>query len=357
MNNGSVSQITALLDVSSGLQPCATEEGVRRLLAEAQQALPECSFALAAFDETSWDMHHVLCSDKVRPDISQMFESGFPLHEFLTASGIKLDGTCVDVSASKIFQAIGTVYAMAIARKASVGPGLLVVAWRDQPFGVFRRPDLDVIEQLSHVSAAMVQLRAGSEAELQKKLGSVLDQIGIGLIVAGKNLEISYSNHNAERFLSDGQYVANVSHHLEIMDALARKRIERSIDYALQQAGDSDAAGPAIIPLRGKMTEIMLKTSLMPMLSCPLLGPARTALIMWPTGQRTSISLEKLREIGLTNAESRLTEALLQGKTVTQYAKEKNLAVATVRAHLKRVMMRLDVHRQSDLVRTLLEMF
>lgn len=55
--------------------------------------------------------------------------------------------------------------------------------------------------------------------------------------------------------------------------------------------------------------------------------------------------------LGLTRAEAALVSTLVRGGTVEQHSSEKGITVGTARIHLKQVMSKTGVHRQTDLVR------
>lgn len=57
---------------------------------------------------------------------------------------------------------------------------------------------------------------------------------------------------------------------------------------------------------------------------------------------------------GLTGAEAQLAVALTDGKTLTEYARESDLSLHTVRSTLKQIFAKTDTSRQVDLVRLLL---
>jgi DNA-binding CsgD family transcriptional regulator len=67
-----------------------------------------------------------------------------------------------------------------------------------------------------------------------------------------------------------------------------------------------------------------------------------------------SASLDALQSLyRLTPAEARLTIALVAGQQIDEYADGQGIARSTAATHLKRVLGKMGVHRQSDIVRTL----
>ncbi|MGF2508686.1 helix-turn-helix transcriptional regulator, partial [Ralstonia pseudosolanacearum] len=56
----------------------------------------------------------------------------------------------------------------------------------------------------------------------------------------------------------------------------------------------------------------------------------------------------------LTEAESRLASALVQGDTLEQYAQRRGVSIGTVRYQLKQVLSKTGTNRQSELMRKVL---
>jgi DNA-binding CsgD family transcriptional regulator len=61
-----------------------------------------------------------------------------------------------------------------------------------------------------------------------------------------------------------------------------------------------------------------------------------------------------IQAYGLTPAEAALVRCLLQGHDVAATADQLRITLETARTHLRRVLVKTDTHRQSDLVRLLL---
>jgi DNA-binding CsgD family transcriptional regulator len=57
---------------------------------------------------------------------------------------------------------------------------------------------------------------------------------------------------------------------------------------------------------------------------------------------------------GMTPAEARLTEALVQGQSLQQYAEARRVTMSTVRTQLKAATAKTGTRRQADLVRIVL---
>ncbi|WYX35916.1 hypothetical protein WJ966_02415 [Achromobacter xylosoxidans] len=75
----------------------------------------------------------------------------------------------------------------------------------------------------------------------------------------------------------------------------------------------------------------------------------------WTRRSSTAIFRSPLRALfGLTEAEARLASALVAGKTVEAYARDRGVTVGTARYQLNQVLGKVGARRQADLVRQVL---
>ena len=80
-------------------------------------------------------------------------------------------------------------------------------------------------------------------------------------------------------------------------------------------------------------------------------GSSNCFSVMITARTRGPVGKEVLTDLfGLTLAESRLAECLIQGISPTQYAAQQTLSQNTVRNQLKSIFEKTGVRRQSDLV-------
>ena len=75
------------------------------------------------------------------------------------------------------------------------------------------------------------------------------------------------------------------------------------------------------------------------------------ALVILSRGrENTALSERLLKLSGLTVAERRVADHVLQGKSLMETAQETNLALSTVRSYMKRILAKTSTHRQSQFV-------
>lgn len=87
------------------------------------------------------------------------------------------------------------------------------------------------------------------------------------------------------------------------------------------------------------------------------LGSTFVVLITDPSQNRTVDITELMDGFGLTTAEANVALAIAMGKTAHEIASELKVALPTTRTHIQRVMHKLAVNKQADIVRILARYF
>lgn len=86
----------------------------------------------------------------------------------------------------------------------------------------------------------------------------------------------------------------------------------------------------------------------------PSAGRAGAILFLADPERAPALDAGVLEQVwGLTPAEARLAKALMQGKTVQDFARDGGVSLNTARTHLKRIFLKTGVRRQAELVRLL----
>ena len=132
--------------------------------------------------------------------------------------------------------------------------------------------------------------------------------------------------------------------------------LQRLIDGAVQTgAGKSLAAGGALQLVGAGGRRLQVLVTPLPALSAALEGKAMAAVFCSDPDAvigRLSQRLEALYR--LTPAEGQLTEALVNGQSLQEYAQARCVTMNTLRMQLKSAAAKTGAKRQSDLVRIVL---
>lgn len=348
-----VENSVSLLDAQGYLGAGIGVPAVEHLIFCGREKLPECAFAFLAFDTATNTLFKSLFSKNVSAEHRKFCESVFISAPFLTRNGAEFDGSLIHLAGSKTAEAGNLGNAVAITHRTTKQSAFIFVVWRERSLGAFAPPDLGVIHEIAHTAANIVRVCALRDGDIRNNLGEFLDCLETGLFVVDRNFAIHHANKNAAQILHNAQNTLRADDRLYFEDSASRARVERSLDYVFDGAPLDSVTATASVPLPNAGGK-MLRLQVSPIRNCVLIAPRLAALMIAPAERSTEIGYERLRELGLTNAESKLAGALLNGITVIEYAKREGLAVPTVRAHLKRAMLRLGVHRQPEFIRKLL---
>ena len=249
--------------------------------------------------------------------------------------------------------------------KGPSGGGYLGVV-RPTRAGAFDREDVRLFNLLlSHMQQAMqVRLRLATLGLERDTALEVLDQLGIGVLIADARARVTYENGIAEAILRKGDGLG--------VDATGPRRLraanagQTSILHGLiGQAAD----GAAVFPGRDKRNgggPLRLDRSKGGPLVVSVLpaqagaawnvSPGRAALVLIRTSEAaarsTAVDLRAL--YGLTAKEAAAAEAVAQGLGVKGAAESLGIMPSTLRTHLLRVFEKTGTSRQAELV-TLVE--
>jgi DNA-binding CsgD family transcriptional regulator len=237
-----------------------------------------------------------------------------------------------------------------------------VSALRSKSSGTFTSDELAVFQFLvPHLRTAVVihGRIAGLEADLRTAT-SALDHFSTSVLVVDSNFQVTFLNRAAEALLQsrDGLRL--------LADGLRASRREDSERLRNRIAAVANAANAAAQPARQAIFisrpsgRRPLEVLVAPLPEQSVLGNRRRAAALFITDPEQQVEpvAAPLRELfGFTPAEVRLANALLQGKSVEEYAEESAVSINTARTHVKRIYSKAGVKRQSELVRLLFNSF
>ena len=212
---------------------------------------------------------------------------------------------------------------------------------------------------IPHLQAAFLLHRRlyRLDALSQTSIG-VLETSPFGVVLLDENARLVHANTLAHglakrsgllRFGAQGQVRASYP----AEDA----RLQRYLHFAVR-TGDGHGQGDSGGTLRLRSLEgsrLDLIVTPLPSWASPF-GERSAAAIFISNPQATIGSLAQMLSslYGMTPAEGRLTEALVNGLTPQEYAERQQLSLHTVRAQFKSAAAKAGTHRQADLVRIVL---
>jgi len=208
-----------------------------------------------------------------------------------------------------------------------------------------------------HLQRALKVNRQLSGADFRWKAAEeCFDRLTLGVVMLAPNMTIRFANAEGERILRqqdglgrdrEGRLLAGSSDD----DTLLRASV-RSLTADLQPTEVDRGSVLRIRRRSGERPYGVLAAAARPPQG--LLGrEERSAILFISEGRSREPSREQLAAtFGLTAAESRLLQVLLQGHGLTEAAERLGNSVNTAKTHLRALFDKLGCSRQSDLVRT-----
>lgn len=202
---------------------------------------------------------------------------------------------------------------------------------------------------LPHVSqAAMLSQTIGSGRRLEQVLGACLDRWQCGLVVCDAAGTVQWMNRPAREQIGQGNML-----HVEAGRLCAYGPRDAQLRSALASQGHVPGRTTFLALERDRQR---LHLAFQPLMPAQGSAKAGDVLVMMSdgnlAGEIPATALAALFD--LTEAESRLTSALVQGDTLEQYAQRRGVSIGTVRYQLKQVLSKTGTNRQSELMRKIL---
>ncbi len=189
-----------------------------------------------------------------------------------------------------------------------------------------------------------------------------LEQIPYGVVLLDSHGRTLFFNQRAERLVEksgllrlqdDGPVRCVVS----ADDARLRLLVDGATRSGRADIRDKENAVPGgamrISGLAGQQLQLLVAP--LPHRATPF-GMRTAAVIFLSDPASTEISIAPVLRVlyAMSPAETKLTEALVNGVTLQEYAATRGISLHTVRSHLKNSMMKMGVRRQTDLIRAVL---
>lgn len=230
---------------------------------------------------------------------------------------------------------------------------------RSHRAGAFDGTDKRTFEMLQpHLEMAIgISRRLHAVLHTQNIAFACLDALPTGVVIVEADCTLLFANTAADHLLTAGHGMRIHQGRLHARGHGQDATLERLVRQAAHAPlGRSLRSGGLMMVPRGERKPLSL-------LVCPLHpetpgaeAPRPMALIFLgdPETRTSAPAATLMRLYRLTPAEARLTEALLAGQTLQEYANGATLSLYTVKTQLKYVFAKTGTKRQSDLIRDLL---
>jgi DNA-binding CsgD family transcriptional regulator len=214
-----------------------------------------------------------------------------------------------------------------------------------------------LLPHLMRAAAIMERLR---QAQMKGK-GAIgaLDQLACGVVILDERGMVAFCNRAAQRILVAGDGLKlSASGDLFALDARAQKSLQDAVAYCLRPdvAQSERSRGLRVRRSPNRPDYVLQIASLTTRkdLRAASMPGAAIAFISDPDSELV-LDEGRLRQLyGLTPAESRLAQLLLNGETLARAAERLGVSGTTAKTQLQHVFKKTNTHRQPELVKLLL---
>lgn len=253
----------------------------------------------------------------------------------------------------------GVEYSLVVSLPEDDGSLIMMGVFRGKQSTHFKQQDVETFgELIPHVKQAVALSERLARVDLVNRIAfEALDGIAMGILLVDENARLVHANATAGRIvaMADG-----ISLHNDTLRLNAREEdraLRRAIWDAVAQVRSGELPpGEALAVSRPSGNEPF------PALVATLWGnhlryglgrldrPLAVVFVTIPEEPQEAPAELLRRLFGLTLAEARICERLVQGRTVEEAAHDLEIAADTVRVHLKKVFAKTGVSRQAELI-------
>jgi DNA-binding CsgD family transcriptional regulator len=227
---------------------------------------------------------------------------------------------------------------------------------RPKRHGSFGKRDVRLLDILMpHLQRAMTIRQRFVDLEAQNhSLECALDLFTSAIIFVNVKMEVLRVNRSAETLLNRKNGLLVRGKNLTAYAPHESAQLQRAV-VAAETNGSCLGVGGTVLISRREARPLSINIAPMAV-SSPYVS-IRAAAILFVTDPEEDlhVSTEILQQsFGLTPAEARIANLLVQGKSLTRICDDLCISYSTVRAHLRSIFDKLGVRRQGELVSVLL---
>lgn len=232
----------------------------------------------------------------------------------------------------------------------------LLSTMRSREAGPFEEAEVRLLHTLRpHLQRSFQIHRRLFEAERRANLTeAALDRLGTAIVLIGADKKISFMNRRAAALIAGRDGLSEVDGKLCPASRSDARTFESLLVSALRGAcGEaSDGGGVASIERpSGRRAYNVLVAPVPPKDGVDRHESAAAMVMITDPAEQETMTSVVGRLHGLTTAETRIAEGIVQGRTPQEIAAEAGISLETVRTHLKRIFRKTSTRRQAELVR------
>jgi len=220
--------------------------------------------------------------------------------------------------------------------------------------GQFEGHELETLDLLGkHAARALiVSSRLQAAAQIERTLVESLARFDCGVLVIDRSLTVLLANDAATELMGDGLCV--IKGKLSASSGEDRAVFDRLMRSVLSPNARADGLEPAALRRPSGRRPLILQA--IPIASEAAretfpAGAAALVIVIDPTRKQHPAPVDAFRLLGLTPSQARLAALIGEGYSRAEAADALGLSQATVSDTIKHIYSKLEISRQSDLVR------
>jgi DNA-binding CsgD family transcriptional regulator len=220
--------------------------------------------------------------------------------------------------------------------------------------GHFEGHELDTLDLLGrHAARALiVSSRLQAAAQMERTLVESLARFDCGVLVVDRSLAVILANGAATELMGDGLCV--VKGRLSASSGEGRIVLDRLMRSVLSRDASTNGPEPAALTRPSGRWPLIVQAIPIASEVAQETFPAGTAalvIVIDPTRKQRPAPVDAFRLLGLTPSQARLAALIGEGCSRAEAADALGLSQATVSDTIKHIYSKLEISRQSELVR------
>jgi DNA-binding CsgD family transcriptional regulator len=186
-------------------------------------------------------------------------------------------------------------------------------------------------------------------------LDELLEGLSVAVIAVSADGRIMFANGAGEAQMRAGEGILNSHGNLRPQHPHQTAALSLLIRSAAMNRASATRSGGQINLVCSNGTELPVLITPLTQADVHCRTPLHAATLLFANRRKQAILPKSLsRRFGLTPAQANLLAALINGHSLADYARDRNVSVGTVRTHLKQLFAKTGQRRQSDLIRLVL---
>ena len=211
---------------------------------------------------------------------------------------------------------------------------------------------------LPHLRQAMVLREKIGHLKLEgSALFTALESLQMGVIIVDMHGRLLFADSTALSIVDGHSQLSLRNGRLRLAEARQDAMLTRFVADAAS-TGDGGGSGPGgLLTLRSSVAQkLALRVCPLPLerFADSVKVPAAIIFLRRPDSRPIALQRYLTQSYGLTRAEARLAEALINGRTLAEYAADARVSMNTVKTLSKRVYAKTGHHSRSRLIRDVL---